>query len=118
MDNAKEQAGMAAPRMPEFGRVLASFRKSNCVSFELTDRITYLVGRLKPVQAYETKSSNTEKVMEQAGVISEFYELNSQTNKVMEQAGVISEFYELNSQTNKVNNQLQIIMQHLESLLD
>ena len=36
----------------------------------------------------------------------------------MEQAGVISEFYELNAQTNKVNNQLQIIMQHLESLLD
>ena len=98
MDNAKEQVGMAEPRMPEFGRVLESFRKSNCISFELTDRITYLVGRLKPIQAYETKSANTEKVMEQAGVISEFYELNAQTNKV--------------------NNQLQIIMQHLESLLD
>ena len=98
MDNAKEPVGMAEQRMPEFGRVLESFRKSNCISFELTDRITYLVGRLKPIQAYETKSSNTEKVMEQAGVISEFYELNSQNNKV--------------------NNQLQIIVQHLESLLD
>ena len=98
MDNPKEQAGMSEPRMPEFGRVLESFRKSNCISFELTDRITYLVGRLKPIQADETKQSNTEKVMEQAGVISEFYELNVQTNKV--------------------NNQLQIIMQHLESLLD
>ena len=98
MDNAKEQVGMAEPRMPEFGRVLESFRKSNCISFELTDRITYLVGRLKPIQAYETKSSNIEKVIEQSGVISEFYELNSQTNKV--------------------NNQLQIIVQHLESLLD
>lgn len=98
MDNAKEQGEMAESRMPEFTRVLESFRKSNCVSFELTDRITYLVGRLKPIQAYETKPTNTDKVMEQAGVISEFYELNSKTNTV--------------------NNQLQIIMQHLESLLD
>ena len=98
MDNAKEQAGMSEPRMPEFGRVLESFRKSNCISFELTDRITYLVGRLKPIQADETKQSDT--------------------GKVIAQAGVISEFYELNAQTNKVNNQLQIIMQHLESLLD
>ena len=98
MDNAKEPTGMAEPRMPEFARVLESFRKSNCVSFELVDRITYLVGRLKPIQAYETKESNGDK---------------SST-----QAGVISEFYELNAANNKVNNQLQIIMQHLESLLD
>ena len=97
-DNAKKQVDMPEPRMPEFGRVLESFRQSNCISFELADRITYLVGRLKPIQAYETKSSNTEKVMEQTGVISEFNELNAQTNRV--------------------NNQLQIIMQHLESLLD
>ena len=98
MDNAKKQTDMPEPRMPEFGRVLDSFRKSNCISFELIDRITYLVGRLKPIQAYETKLSNAEEVMEQAGVISEFYELNAQTTKI--------------------NNQLQIIMQHLESLLD
>ena len=96
--NNTEEVGIKEPRMPEFAMVLELFRKSNSLSFELTDRITYLVGRLKPIQAYETKSSNTEKVIEQDGVISEFYELNSQTNKV--------------------NNQLQIITQHLESLLD
>ena len=98
MDNAKEQGEMEESRMPEFTRVLESFRKSNCISFELTDRITYLVGRLKPIQADETKKSDT--------------------GESIAQAGVVSEFYELNAQTNKVNNQLQIIMQHLESLLD
>ena len=98
MNNTEEQAEIKESRIPEFARVLQSFKKSNCLSFELTDRITYLVGLLKPIQAYETKSSNTEKVTEKAGVISEIYELNSQTDKV--------------------NSQLQIIVNHLQSLLD
>lgn len=95
--NEKEQGCNGEQMQPEFERVLDSFRKSSAISFELSDRITYLSGRIKPIQAYETKEPSCDKINQEVGVVSDFYELLTQKNRL--------------------NNQLQIIVNHLQSLV-